>query len=100
MRQIGSDIYADAVKRHPISQADTDRGDLVLTAVGQCDPNPDAAAAPFPLDVKARESPDQSFLEISDKRARIGLSILQILHHIANPLYLIMTRVMIAPLRF
>src|SRR5258706_11625473 len=86
MRQIGSDIYADAVKRHPISQADTDRGDLVLAAVGQGDPNADAAAARFPLDVKARESPDQPFLEIADKGARIGLSILQIQHHIADPL--------------
>src|SRR6185436_386891 len=64
MTEIGIDVDRDAVERHPAPHPHADGGDLVLAAVMR-DPDADAALAPLALDIEARQSADDPFLQVA-----------------------------------
>src|SRR6476620_1715867 len=89
MRQIGSDVQADAVERNPMAYPDSDRGNLVFRTarlVGPVHPDADPVLASFAFDIEAFQGPDDPLFEGGYVGAQIGAAMLQIEHDIGDAL--------------
>src|SRR5579863_3496714 len=94
MRKIGRDIERDAMEGDPASDADAERGDLVLRRrpikpgglIRPRDPDADAILARLARHAEKTKRVDQPGFESADKGAHIRPSALQIKHHISDAL--------------
>src|SRR5262245_18456844 len=89
MGEIRLDIDRDTVEGHPALQPDPDRRDLVLESrslIGPLDPNSNAVLAALAADVEGGEGADNPLLQRGDIGAHIWSALLEVKHHIHDPL--------------